>query len=46
MIDANKYESMTREDLLAEVKRLRERVLTLESLMEYFAEDYEEKVIE
>ena len=46
MIDANKYESMTREDLLAEVKRLRERVLTLESLMECFAEDYEEKVIE
>jgi len=33
-------------DLLAEVKRLRERVATLESLMEYIAEDYEEKVIE
>tara|TARA_R100000482_G_C4978377_1_gene82177 strand:+ start:106 stop:366 length:261 start_codon:yes stop_codon:yes gene_type:complete len=33
-------------DLFAEVKRLRERVATLESLMEYVAEDYEEKVIE
>ena len=32
--------------LLEEVKRLRERVATLESLMEYVAEDYEEKVIE
>ena len=32
--------------LLAEVMRLRERVATLESLMEYMAEDYEEKVIE
>jgi hypothetical protein len=32
--------------LLAEVERLRERVATLESLMEYIAEDYEEKVIE
>ena len=32
--------------LLAEVKRLRERVLTLESLMEYIKEDYEKKVIE
>jgi hypothetical protein len=30
----------------AEVKQLRERVATLDSLMEYIAEDYEEKVIE
>jgi len=33
-------------DLIIEVKRLRERVATLESLMQYTAEDYEEKVIE
>ena len=32
------------DELLAEVKRLRERVATLESLMEYMAD--EEKVIE
>ena len=30
-------------DLLVEVKRLSERVATLESLMRYTAEDYEEK---
>jgi hypothetical protein len=30
----------------AEVKQLRERVATLDSLMEYIAEDYEKKVIE
>ena len=33
-----------RKNILAEVKRLRERVATLESLMEYMAD--EEKVIE
>ena len=53
MIDTDKYEyalskgqyvDIIADKLLAEVKRLRERVATLESLMEYMAD--EEKVIE
>ena len=54
MIDTDKYALVIDDDgyfcedkiadLLKEVKRLRERVATLESLMEYMAD--EEKVIE